>query len=178
MTDKSIKFFEVNFNGEKVNMASPKYENMIKEVVVKLVGNSGGPVSKYGVDYHIAWEDEDKLLCFEGKQDDFLYSLEVKNTDAIADLALEADTLIDLINSENVEFDIKWWFENDAFVTDDPGICEKDGKLTYEIKLTDLVSVEVMVFPERISDLFHENMGELEHLVAAGKYYLFAYKRA
>lgn len=187
MVDNTVLYFNATEDGTPITVQEPVRENIAGVVIEELIGPFGDPITRYGVEYQMVWRgcrgpllDEiyAKLypLIFEGKQNDFLYRLEVRDTMIISDLSKESDKVIELINLGKCCFDFKWWACNNLGNVDGPGFVRTNGNLTYDIKLTDVIMLEIAVELEKEYDYFLEEMEAFEALVVKGEYTLRAHK--
>lgn len=180
MEEKKVLFFEATENGEPIMVQEPVEENVYGKVVGTLLGIKRGIVTKYGVDYHMAFVEEPDFfektqkITFEGKQDDFVYFLQIRSDILVIDNKLDAEHVKKAINDGEAVFDLLWYAINDANVTDDPGIIKLNGKLVYLLKLTDEITLQIIAESKKGSLDCIDDMMELCHLVEAGKYVLRA----
>lgn len=180
MEEKKVLFFEATENGESIMVQEPVEENVYGKVVGTLLGIKRGIVTKYGVDYHMAFVEEPDFLektqkiTFEGKQDDFVYFLQIKEDGLINDNIIDSERVKKVINEGKCVFDLLWYAINDANVTDDPGIIRINGKLVYFLKLTDEITLQIVANSQNGSLDCIDDMMELGRLVEKGEFDLRA----
>lgn len=180
MEDKKVLYFEATKDGNPIVVQEPVVENVMGKVIDRPIGINDLPVTKYGVDYHIAFmepldfgETTPKVV-FEGKQDDFFYFLEIESDLLEGNLDVDTESIKKLIDNGVGTFHLQWWQINDAYITDDPGISRVAGVLAYYIKLTNAITLQIVVENEKEGLDHMDDMAELCRHVNEGKYELCA----
>lgn len=180
MEEKKVLFFEATENGEPIMVQEPVAENVYGKVVSTLLGIKRGIVTKYGFDYHMVFVEEPDFLektpkiTFEGKQDDFVYFLQIKDDGLTNDNRVDSARVKKAINDGKCVFDLLWYAINDANVTDDPGINKINGKLVHFLKLTDEITLQIVAESKNDSLDCIDDMMELGRRVEKGEFDLRA----
>lgn len=166
MENKNVVYFKATENGNEIAVEAPVDKNISRVVVSELMSDWGAPMTRYGIDYHMAYlnsteEDDCEIppeIYFVGKQDDFFYFLRVVGYVSADDTKVDREQVMRLINAGKGEFKLYWWMANDALATDNPGINSVNGELIYNIELTDELTVEITVEGELEESFYLEAM--------------------
>lgn len=153
MENKNVVYFKATENGTEIAVPEPVDRNIISLVISRPMSVLGEPITKYGVDYHMAYLDTvikhddifSPVIVFEGKQGDFFYCFCVSDYQPTDEHKVDTKCIAEMINSGNGELYVKWWLFNDAGTVIQPDFKEEDGELVYDIQLTDELTLQVAV---------------------------------